>query len=105
VWFDQHPATNADADAAGHRDAQAAALQARIKQINAAQDSKILELEQLPPTRPTPPQQRRTLASAPGSPSCTTNVNNPKSSSKRWTRRSGRRNTAPKLIRDVSGRR
>jgi DNA invertase Pin-like site-specific DNA recombinase len=43
---EQLPAT--DADAAAHRDAQAAALTTRIKQIDTAQDSKILELEQLP---------------------------------------------------------
>jgi site-specific DNA recombinase len=42
----QLPAT--DADATIQRDAQAAALKARIRQIDTAQDSKILELEQLP---------------------------------------------------------
>ena len=43
---DQLPAT--DADAAAHRDAQAAALKARIKRIETAQNSQILELEDLP---------------------------------------------------------
>jgi site-specific DNA recombinase len=43
---EQLPAT--DADATDRRDTQAAALKARIKQIDTAQDSKILELEQLP---------------------------------------------------------
>ena len=42
----QLPATDADADA--DRDAQAARLQARIKRIETAQNSQILELEQLP---------------------------------------------------------
>jgi site-specific DNA recombinase len=42
----QLPAT--DADATERRDTQAAALNARIRQIDIAQDSKILELEQLP---------------------------------------------------------
>ena len=37
-----------DADAIADRDAQAAALQARIKRIETAQNSQILELEQLP---------------------------------------------------------
>ncbi len=41
----QLPAT--DADAAAERDAQAARLQARIKRIETAQNSQILELEQL----------------------------------------------------------
>ena len=42
----QLPAT--DADAIADRDAQAARLQARIKRIETAQNSQILELEQLP---------------------------------------------------------
>ena len=42
----QLPAT--DADAAADRDAQAAALQARLKRIDAAQNSQIIELEELP---------------------------------------------------------
>jgi site-specific DNA recombinase len=42
----QLPAT--DADAAAQRDAEAARLQARIRRIETAQDSCILELEQLP---------------------------------------------------------
>jgi hypothetical protein len=42
----QLPAT--DADAAERCEAQAAALKSRIRQIDIAQDSKILELEQLP---------------------------------------------------------
>ncbi len=42
----QLPAT--DADAAADRDAQAARLQARIKRIETAQNSQILELEDLP---------------------------------------------------------
>ena len=42
---DQLPAT--DADAAAHRDAQAAALKTRIKRIETAQNSQILELEDL----------------------------------------------------------
>ncbi len=42
----QLPAT--DADAAAERDAQAARLQARIKRIETAQNSQILELEDLP---------------------------------------------------------
>jgi hypothetical protein len=42
----QLPAT--DADATADRDAQAARLQARIKRIETAQNSQILELEQLP---------------------------------------------------------
>jgi site-specific DNA recombinase len=42
----QLPAT--DADATAQREQQTAALKARIKQIDTAQDSKILELEQLP---------------------------------------------------------
>jgi site-specific DNA recombinase len=43
---EQLPAT--DADATERRHTQAAALNARIRQIDIAQDSKILELEQLP---------------------------------------------------------
>jgi hypothetical protein len=43
---EQLPAT--DADATERRDAQAAALKARIRQIDIAQDSEIYELEQLP---------------------------------------------------------
>ncbi len=42
----QLPAT--DADAAADRDAQAAALKARIRRIETAQNSQILELEQFP---------------------------------------------------------
>ena len=42
----QLPAT--DADATAERDAQAAKLQARLKRIDTAQNSQILELEQLP---------------------------------------------------------
>ncbi len=43
----QLPAT--DADAAADRDAQAAALTTRLKQIDTAQNAQILSLEQLPP--------------------------------------------------------
>jgi hypothetical protein len=46
LLVDQLPAT--DADAAAERDAQAARLQGRIRRIETAQDSCILELEQLP---------------------------------------------------------
>ena len=80
----QLPAT--DADAAAHRDAQAARLQARIKRIETAQNSQILELEQLPADPADTAAAAMRAASAPASPTFTTNASRSKPSSPPWPR-------------------
>ena len=69
----QLPAT--DAAAAADRDAQAAALHARLKQIETAPELQHpRDSNSSPPTPPTPPPPRCAPGSAPGSPSSTTNA-------------------------------
>ena len=66
----QLPAT--DAAAAADRDASAAAIQARLKQIDDRRRTPASSnSNSSPPTRPTPPPPRCAAGSAPGSPTCT----------------------------------
>ena len=78
----QLPAT--DAAAAADRDAQAAALAARLKRIETARTPASWNSKNSPPTPATPPPPRCAPGSAPASPSSTPTASSSKPSSPPW---------------------